>query len=291
MKDATGRFKNLMNLMAIVERDQIPEPWAEGEKIPWNEPGFSQRMLSVHLSQEHDWASRRATTIRKQVDWIHREVLSGQPARILDLGCGPGLYTSQLAQLGHECTGVDFSPSSIEFARESARKAHLHCTYDLQDIRTADFGSGYNLAMFIFGEFNVFKPDDARQILQKAHAAIWPGGSLLLEVHTYETVHKMGLQSSSWYSTDSGLFSDRPHLYLQENFWDDGQSVATQRYYIVDAQTGQVTHYAASTQAYTQDEYQHMLKESGFQDVIFYPSLTGETDPSQAAFFAIRARK
>ena len=28
-------------------------------KIPWDEPAFSQRMLENHLSQEHDWASRR----------------------------------------------------------------------------------------------------------------------------------------------------------------------------------------------------------------------------------------
>ena len=44
------------------------------------------------------------------------------------------------------------------------------------------------------------------------------------------------------------------------------QSVATQRFFIVDAQTGQVTRYAASTQAYTQDQYLDMLKECGFQD-------------------------
>ena len=281
----------MLDLMGVVQRSRKPAPWAEGEKIPWNEPGFSRRMLHVHLSQEHDWASRRATTIQKQVDWIHKEVLSSQPARILDLGCGPGLYTSQLAKLGHECTGVDFSQASIDYAREYAQKTQLRCSYRLQDIREAEPGSGYDLVMFIFGEFNVFKPEDARQILKKVHAAIPPGGSLLLEVHTFDAVHKIGLQPSSWYSTNSGLFSDRPHLCLQENFWDDEQSVATQRYFIVDAETSQVTRYAASTQAYTQDEYLNMLKEAGFQDMAIYPSLTGEIDPTQFDLFAIRARK
>lgn len=33
----------------------------------------------------------------------------GNPTRILDLGCGPGLYTSRLARLGHCCVGIDFS--------------------------------------------------------------------------------------------------------------------------------------------------------------------------------------
>jgi SAM-dependent methyltransferase len=281
----------LMDLMEVVQRSRRPEPWAEGEKIPWDEPGFSRRMLREHLSQEHDWASRRAVTIHKHVDWIHGEVLSGRPGRILDLGCGPGLYTSQLAKLGHECVGVDFSPASIEYARENAQSANLPCTYQLEDIREADYSSGHDLALFIFGEFNVFTPQDARQILQKALAAIRPGGSLLLEVHTFDVVHQIGLQLCSWYSTDSGLFSDLPHLCLQENFWDEGLSVATTRYFIVEAQTSRVVRYATSMQAYTQDQYRNLLEECGFQNIAFYPSLTGEFDPSQSDLFAILARK
>ena len=279
------------DLMEVLHRSPIPQPWAEGEKIPWNEPAFSRRMLRVHLSQEHDWASRRAITIQKHVDWIHRAILSSRPSRILDLGCGPGLYTSRLAKLGHDCTGVDFSPASIAYAIENAQKAGLRCSYQLMDIRQAAFESGHNLAMFIFGEFNVFTPQDARQILKKAHAAIQPGGSLLLEVHPFDVIHQIGQQPSTWYSTDSGLFSDRPHLCLQENFWDADRSVATQRYFIVDAQTSQVTRHAASMQAYTEDQYRNLLEESGFQDIKFFPSLTGEIDPSQPDLFAILAHK
>jgi SAM-dependent methyltransferase len=280
-----------MDLMNLVQRTPRPEPWTEGEKIPWNEPGFSRRMLREHLSQEHDWASRRALTIQNHVNWIHREVLSGRSSRILDLGCGPGLYTSRLAELGHESTGVDFSPASIEYATQFARRKHLQCSYRFADLRTADLGTNYDLGMFIYGEFNVFTPEDARKILKKAHAAIRPAGYVLLEVHTFETVQQMGLQPSSWYSSDSGLFSDRPHLCLQENFWHADRSVATQRYFIVDAQTGQVTRYASSTQAYTRDRYQSMLEESGFQNVAFYPSLTGEIDPTQSHLFAVLAQK
>ena len=30
--------------------DRLPEPWDEGDNIPWNEPGFSRRMLREHLT-------------------------------------------------------------------------------------------------------------------------------------------------------------------------------------------------------------------------------------------------
>ncbi len=279
------------DLLDLVHRSAIPQPWAEGEKIPWNDPPFSRRMLREHLSQEHDWASRRATTLGKHVDWIQHFVLSDRPSRVLDLGCGPGLYTSWLAGLGHTCTGIDFSPASIEYAREQAQKSGLSCDYLLQDVRAAEFGSDYSLVMFIFGEVNVFTRPDLEGLLKKASAALSPGGSLLLEVHTFAAVRRIGSQPASWYSAPTGLFSERPHLCLQENFWDKDRSVATQRYFVVDAQTGQVTRYASSMQAYSPDGYLALLQGCGFQQVQYYPSLTGESDPSQPDLFVILARK
>ena len=44
------------NLLDLIRREAAPEPWAEGEKIPWDDPGFSRRMLEEHLSQAHDAA-------------------------------------------------------------------------------------------------------------------------------------------------------------------------------------------------------------------------------------------
>ena len=48
-----------ITLTDLIQRDIAPKPWAEGEKIPWNDPEFSRRMLKEHLSQKHDAASRR----------------------------------------------------------------------------------------------------------------------------------------------------------------------------------------------------------------------------------------
>ena len=101
-----------MNLDDIGKRQIPPEPWAEGDNIPWNDPGFSKRMLEEHLTQRHDLASRRFTTIDQQVGWINEEVLQGETTKILELTCGPGLYTSRLARLGHQCMGIDYAPAA-----------------------------------------------------------------------------------------------------------------------------------------------------------------------------------
>jgi SAM-dependent methyltransferase len=280
-----------MDLMDVIHRRSIPGPWEEGDKIPWDDPEFSQRMLQEHLSQEHDWASRKLATVERHVDWIRRQVPAGCPARILDLGCGPGLYASRLAGSGLECVGIDFSPASIEYARSTAQNERLACTYRQEDVRRAEFGTDFGLVMFVYGELNVFRPQEAGRILEKAGAALHPGGTLVLEVHTFDVLHRMGLQPASWYSSEAGLFSARPHFCLQENFWDAPAGVATTRYYIVDAETGGTTHFAASMQAYTQAEYLALLKDAGFQKVEILPSLTGEVDPSQADLFVLLAHK
>lgn len=281
----------MMDLNDIVNRTAIPEPWAEGEKIPWNDPDFSARMLEEHLSQDHDAASRRFETIDAHVAWIHRQVLDSQPARILDLGCGPGLYTSRLAQRGHTCVGIDFSPASIAYAKAQAAGSGLPLTYIEADVRAVDYGAGYNLVMFIFGEFNVFSPADARHILQKAQQALKPGGWLLLEPHTFATVEALGKVPNSWYTAQSGLFSDRAHFCLTENFWDVERAVATERFFIIDAATGAVTRHAASMQAYTDAHYRALLTGCGYQNVQFYPSLQGDAPESSYGLFAIIAQK
>jgi SAM-dependent methyltransferase len=279
-----------MNLIDIVKRTATPLPWAEGEKIPWHDPTFSQRMLREHLSQAHDHASRRFAIIDQHVDWIHRHLLSAKPGNILDLGCGPGLYSSRLAKLGHTCTGIDFSPASIEYARNTAQAENLSCTYHLQDVRKADFGKGgYDLVMFIFGELNVFTPADAHLILQKAYDALHPGGQLLIEVHTFDYVRAIGEQPASWYAMSNGLYADAPYLCLTENFWNAECAVAIQRYYILHADSGKVTRYAASNQAYSDDQYRGLLKQCGFREVCFYPSLDGLTP--QKDFVAIIAKR
>jgi len=113
----------------------------------------------------------------------------------------------------------------------------------------------------------------------------------VLEPHTFEAVRALGEHPSSWYSTTSGLFSEDPHLCLQENFWDETACAATQRYFIIDAHSGEVTRYASSTQAYSDDQYCLLLQDCGFDEVEFHPSLEGKANEATKNLLVITARK
>jgi SAM-dependent methyltransferase len=277
-----------MNLREIVNRNMDLQPWVEGERVPWDEAAFSERVLKEHLTQENEAASRPVVKIEKQIGWLHQTILAEKPSRILDLGCGPGLYTTRLAELGHTCLGIDCAPASIAYALENAPKG---CSYRLGDLRSADYGNDYDLIILIFGALNLFRPPDAHLILEKACAALKPGGRLLLEISSLDAVDQIGNQPSMWYSAEAGLFSDKPHVCLMETFWDEEQNVATERFFILDAATGQVTRQAASTQGYEEGQIESLLREAGFGEAAFSPSLTGKAESDLDEFMVVLAQK
>ncbi len=258
-----------------------PIPWVEGNTIPWDNPAFSARMLEEHLSQQHDAASRRTQTIDAHVAWIHESLLRGAPGSVLDLGCGPGLYCQRLAQLGHACTGIDFSPASIAHARAEAQRAGLGISYVFSDLRSAPFGSGHELAMLLFGEASVFHPDDLRDILRRAVAALSASGQLVLETHPFAAVEAMAAPPVHEFSSPGGLWSDRPHHGVRRAYWDSERCAITHRYLILDHQTGEITVSTGSYQAWTEPQLLELLREVGLQKIQCFPSLAGPGDAGQ----------
>ena len=271
--------KRAMNLLDIVRRTENPASWSEGAGYPYRDPDYAKKVL------ERLTDHRRLETIEREADWIHRQVLAGCPTKILELCCGAGLHTSQLARLGHECVGIDFAPVFISYATDTAREEELNCAYVQQDIRNADYGTGFGLVMLIGAEFNNFCPPDARDILHKSHSALSDSSILLLDVGRFDAMKREGEKgptfSPPWYTTKNGMFSDQPHLCLCETVWDSDNCVYTERTFVIDAATGNVTRYASSAQAYTDEEYCSLLDECGFAEIAFFPSLTGEQPPDQ----------
>lgn len=249
-------------LIDVVRRPPLT-PWADGGKIPWDDPDFSRRMLSEHLEQAHGRASRPAAAIEAEVGWLHTHVLGGRPSRVLDLGCGPGLYTSALARRGHASTGIDFGPASIAYARDTAARGALDCTYVEADLRDATFGEAFDLVLLIQGELHTFPPAQAQDILGRAASALRPGGRLVLEALRWEAIRAIGERATRWTAAESGLWSDAPYVELYEATWDAESAVSVERWHIIDAAAGHVRRYGSTTQAYTDADLVAMVERAG----------------------------
>ena len=231
-----------------------------GAKIPWDEPDSSLRMLEQHLNQEHDWASRRGPIIAAHAAWIAEQL--SVPSRILDMGCGPGLYTQALAEQGHQCVGVDFSPASIEYARQRSADCDPKPEYILGDIRNYRSNQKFDCIIMTFGEFNAFIRKDAALLLEHCAEMLTENGLFILEAHTYDAVRAMGEAPATWQRHATGLFSAGPHLCLRENSWNAAEASALSRYFIIDAADTAVRQYVSFMQAYRLESYTKMLSSA-----------------------------
>jgi SAM-dependent methyltransferase len=275
------------SLTEIVDRP--PLELIKPSKIPWHDPEFSRRMLREHLDQRHDHASRRLETVDAHVEWLFTTVLAGRPGSVLDLGCGPGLYTERLAERGCSCLGVDISPASIEYARQVADEKGLDCTYLRADIFEAYLGSGHDLAMLLFGELNTFPKTEVPDLIRRARDALRPGGTLVLEVHTHESVVREGSSPPEWWTSEGGLFAPGPHIVLQEQRWLEETATTASRSFVLDASTGQVETYSETLAAYTDDQYRALLDVAGFTQVEIHPTFGGTAHPDLMVIAARRA--
>jgi cyclopropane fatty-acyl-phospholipid synthase-like methyltransferase len=246
-------------------------------------------MLREHLSQAHDRASRRFEVVDAHVAWIHEGLLAGRADSILDLGCGPGFYCERLARRGHRCVGIDFSPASIAHAQAEAQRQGLACEYRLEDLAEARLAEDFGLALLVFGEFNTFAPEDARALLSKLRRALRADGVLVLEVHTEEAVRQTGQQPPRWFTADSSVFSDEPHLCLTESAWHSRERAATEQHFVVSLASGETTPYVNTLQAWSDEEYEALLRAAGFARVTRQPSLSGSAADADPSLFALVA--
>ena len=225
--------------------------------------------------------------------WIHNEVLGGQPTRILDLGCGPGLYTQPAGAPRPRVRGHRLLAGVDRLCRASRRTTTtLHCTYVHDDIRAAEYGDEFGLVMLLFGEFNVFSLLDARAIVRKVSQALACDGMFLIEPHTLTARAELGpARRVVVLKPVPGSFPTSRISACRRTSGMSSAQAATVRYFVIDAASRQVTAYAQSLQAYSTEQYHDVLAQRGLEDIQYYPSLGGERDSSQSDFFALTARE
>ena len=280
-----------MNITDIINRKTPSFSVSAENALPWHREDFSKRMLQEHLSQEHDMASRKLELIKKQVDWLHSTILKEKKSKILDLCCGPGLYTNMLAKFGHRCKGIDFSPSAIEYARITKIELMLDCEYILSDIRHVDYGKDFDLAMFLFGDFNTKTKKEASIILKNINSSLKEGGLAVLELFSYDTIEALGSNKPTWASEHESSFSTKPHIVLKDYEWVHNDSYSVCRYHIIHSENNQVEVFTERLQAYTFNEYEELLLKNGFTIVSKLPSLGNEKDSTGLNLFGLLVKK
>ncbi len=106
------------------------------------------------------------------------------PGRSVDLGCGEGADVLWLAERGWQAAGLDISPTAVSRARQEADARGLspeQASFSVTDLATWQAEAEYDLISASFLHSPV--PLAREQILQRAAAAVRPGGHLLVISH------------------------------------------------------------------------------------------------------------
>ena len=276
-------------LSHLSKLQQKPAPFEPGEPLFWNDPHISTQMLKVHLDPNMDAASRKAETIDCSVQWIIETLTLNSDNAILDLGCGPGLYASRFALSGLQVTGVDYSRSSIDYARKNASENNLNIQYRYQNYLQLDDENLYDAVFLIYGDFCPLGPQQRSTLLNNVYRALKPGGRFVLDVTTREHRKKHG-NKNGWYAVESGFWKPGPHLVLEEGFDYPEQSIWLDQYITIEAD-GKISTYRNWFQDYTPETITDELEKNGFTVESLWRDLTGQPYVSESEWIGLITHK
>ncbi|WP_141432466.1 bifunctional 2-polyprenyl-6-hydroxyphenol methylase/3-demethylubiquinol 3-O-methyltransferase UbiG [Bacillus sp. 03113] len=198
-----------------------PELYAKGDSLFWNDPYISDRMLENHLNPETDGASRNKNEIEKTVEYLHKTMNLKFGSKLLDIGCGPGLYAQRFHELGYNVIGIDYSKRSINYAKDQALKNNQSIKYIYGDYTEVEFEKGLDAAVLIYGDYCVLTPENRKKLLQKVYDSLNSNGYFIFDVSTPTHRKKVRLQNS-WYYSEGGFWKGSKHLVLEQGFNYDG---------------------------------------------------------------------
>jgi SAM-dependent methyltransferase len=107
------------------------------------------------------------------------DLLPRPPARVIDVGCGPGLTSRRLLERGYEVTGVDYNERAVGFAKILVPGASFLCGDVRTLTRTDGIGSGYDAAICVEVLEHV-PPTDRAAVIGGIGAVIARGGTLVV---------------------------------------------------------------------------------------------------------------
>ena len=256
--------------------------------MPWHDPNFSRRMLDIHLDPSTHMASRAPEIIEKHVGWLEEQLdvaadleRPSDGFRILDIGCGPGLYCHEQAKRGMPSVGFDFAPEPLAWAQRTAADQKLDCNFLALDLTRLpnDFAKQVgprDAITFWFGEFHSFTADQVADFLPRLAECLTPGGLFVLEYQPWDLFIQE--DSSDWSSQEKSVFCDEPHLWLQEFGWDPDTNTEVHVHWILAEESGTLQRYVQCHQAWTDEELVQMLAAAGLESAVFHPPITGVSE-------------
>ncbi len=251
---------------------QKPQLYATSTAKFWNDPHISKGMLEAHLDPVWEAATRKHSFVDRSVDWIAVILPPAEYPKLLDIGCGPGIYAEKFCKKAYQVTGMDYSERSVNYARNSARNEGLDINYLLGDYMELGYENEFDIITLIYCDFGVLPDENRKLLLKKIHKALRPGGRLIFDVFTPK-FYEGRPETTSWEYNETGFFNENPHVCLYSFYRYDEDSTVLDQDIIITENT--VDCYNLWKHTFTEDELNNALCEAGFSQIEFYGDVSG----------------
>jgi SAM-dependent methyltransferase len=238
---------------ASSDQPEVPTQEAQSLEVPdWIEQAFGEHYLMT-VSRD----VQRQTS--KQADFIEESLDLTDSDRVLDLACGFGRHTIELASRGYQVVGFDLSKPLLERAVKEANRNSLQVNFIHGDMRALQFDGVFDACFCWQTSFGYFDDDTNLNILRRLHRALQPGGELLLEVVNRDYVvddmpHRRWWEGTECVFLEEGEFdSESSTMHLERSFiYEDGRQPLEHDYFI---------------RIYSLHELKRMCRKAGFEPI------------------------
>ena len=255
----------------------------------WVDEHTSRQMLSFHLNEAIDVSSRNAEFINRSVEWIASVFNIGTDTRIVDFGCGPGLYATRLAKRGANVTGIDFSGRSIGYAKEIAVREQLNINYVKQNYLEFETEDQFDLVLMIMCDFCALSPTQRKGILSKFHGFLKPGGSVLLDVYSLSAFEQREEIATYEVNQLNGFWSPNKYYGFVNTFKFDEEKVVLDKYTIVETERTRTVY--NWLQYFAPEELEREFMDAGFSVEGIYSDVAGTPYDLKSNEFAVIAKR
>lgn len=203
-----------------------------------------------------------------EVDAIERLLEIRPPLQLLDLACGQGRHSIELARRGYTVTGLDQSRFLLDVAGERAGSAGVTVRWVEGDMREPPrIKGGYDVVLNLFTSFGYFVDDaDDVAVLVAVARVLRPGGRLVLEVINGERVLR-NFQEREWIPMGEATVMERRRLDR------DRRRMDVERTIVRDGREERTLH---TLRLYGGQELARMAGQAGFDRVQLFGGWDGE---------------
>ena len=262
---------------------KYPEIYTSSTTNFWIDEYISQNLLAIHLNPELELASRKTEFIERSVCWIGESVSPISHPKLLDIGCGPGLYAERFAKTGYEVTGIDFSKRSIEYARNVAKEQRLSISYLNQNYLDLDLPDTYDFATMIYCDYGALSTENRKILMGKIYDSLRPGGKFLLDVCSIKQYAEFE-ESQTWEVNNGGFWSSEKYICFNGNRKYQDFTTLNQTVVITQRETKV---YYIWNHCFTKNSLIDEATNAGFRPIKLYGDVAGQPYTEYNATIAI----